>query len=168
MNVAPDVSVIKKLDKTNFTDLNGSYFNGQKAVYGKLEHFPYPNEDDNIQSLVDALFIFYPEEGNHSVDVQLNFESKKLCLISVTKDNQELFSKKLRGRFKKGYFYLRPRFYLVPFFPVLYVHNFERTRIGLTVENHLVVDYSKKMWGFALIAGGSTNGRTTSLHNEKK
>jgi hypothetical protein len=57
--------------------------------------------------------------------------------------------------------------FLIPFFPVFYVHNFEQVRIG-KVENDIVVDHTIKMWGFSLIAGGSDSGRSTSIYKKGK
>ena len=76
-------------------------------------------------------------------------------------------TKRIKGKFKNGYFYVKPKVSLIPFFPVYYVHDIERVRIS-KVGDDIVVDHSVKMWGFALIAGATESGRSTSIYKSKK
>lgn len=89
---------------------------------------------------------------------QLHFTSNRRGSLSGYYNHPLLFSKKIRGRVKKGYFYLRTQWYILPFFPIWYVQDFQRIRISKT-EKGLVLDHRINTWGFALVAGGEEKGK---------
>ena len=129
---------------------------------------PYRGINENNRNLLDRLFIFFPDKAyENDVTVKFEFVTKRKANVSAYQHGQIFLSKRIRGRFKNGYFYVKPKIFLIPFFPVLYVHNFERVRIG-KIENDIVVDHTIKMWGFALFAGGSDSGRSTSIYKTEK
>ena len=78
-----------------------------------------------------------------------------------------VFSKNIRGKFRNGYFYRRPKVYVMPLIPLLFGYNFERTRIGITTNEDLIIDYTINMWGFALVAGSAEKGATSSIYKKK-
>jgi len=98
----------------------------------------------------------------------LNLYPNESVLFQEKKNGKLIFKKSLRGKFKDGYFLFRPKFYILPFLPLAYAHNFERGRIGFTEDHQLILDYSKRMWAFALVAGSSEKGRTRSIYNRRK
>jgi hypothetical protein len=160
--------IIDNLQKNDFVKLNGIYKNSQDTVFGQIVHMPYRGINENNRNLLDRLFIFIPDKAyENDVTVKFEFISKRQANVSACKNGQIFLSKKIRGKFKNGYFYVKPKVFLIPFFPVFYVHNFERVRIG-KVENDIVVDHTIKMWGFALFAGGSDSGRSTSIYKTEK
>ena len=162
-NLCPPEYSIDKLNKVDFLKLNGTYNNRQDTAFGQIIHQPY-GENQNNRTLIDRLFVFFPDKAyEKDVSVKIKFISKKKAIVYGYQNDQIFFSKKIRGKFKKGYFYIRPKVYLIPFFPVFYMHNFERIRIGKQ-SNNLIIDHSIRMWGIFLIVGGADKGISTSIY----
>lgn len=162
-NLSPDTFQIEPIKGSDFTKLNGRYENYQDTVFGKLNNYYY-GVIDNEKRLLDRLFIFYSRKAySKETTVEISFVSKKKAIVRAYKNDTVLFKKNIRGKFKNGYFCASPKMFILPFFPFAYVHKFQRARIGL-YENNLVVDHSFKSWGFALIAGGSEQGTSTSIY----
>lgn len=155
---------VEKINQQNFKELNGTYSNRQDTVFGGIEHRPYRGVNEYNKTLLDRLFIFYPNETYHdSVIIKLDFISSKKARVQALKNDSIIFSRDIRGKIKRGYFYVRPRILMIPFFPVLYVHNFQRIRIGM-VNDGIIIDHTIRMWGFALFAGASENGRSSAIY----
>jgi hypothetical protein len=166
-NLSPQDYEIQGIDKENYSLLNGTYKNVQDTVFGEIVHMPGRGINENDLKLNDRLFLFVPEYGYYdSLDVKIDFVSKRKCVVSGLYQSDLIFSKKLRGKIKKGYFYVSPKFLIVPFFPIAYVHRFKRIRIGKTNSNNLVIDHTERMWAFALIAGALEKGRVTSIYEQ--
>jgi hypothetical protein len=163
-NLTPATYKIEPINKNEFTKLNGRYKNIQDTVFGKIEHYPGRGIDENNKGLLDRLFIFYPNNVyNKETTVEINFISNKKATISAYQNGAFLFTKTIRGKFKKNYFYVRPKVFIIPFFPVFYWHNFERVRIG-KIGNDIILDHTLNSWAFVLIAGGSDSGFSTSIY----
>lgn len=163
-NLTPTTYQIEPIKKNEFAKLNGRYNDIQDTVFGKIEHNPGRGIDENNRRLLDRLFIFYSDKAyDKGTTVEINFISNKKATVNAYQNGTILFTKNIRGKFKKGYFYVRPKIFIIPFFPVFYWHNFERVRIG-KIGNDIVVDHTLKSWGFALFAGGSDNGLSTSIY----
>jgi len=167
-NMSSNDYLIDNLQNNDFVKLNGTYKNSQDTVFGKIAHMPYRGINENNRNLLDRFFIFFPDKAyENDVTVKFEFISKRQANVCAYQNGQIFLSKKIRGKFKNGYFYVKPKIFLIPFFPILYVHNFERVRIG-KFENDIVVDHTIKMWGFALFAGGSDSGQSTSIYKTEK
>jgi hypothetical protein len=82
-------------------------------------------------------------------------------------NNEFVFSKKIHGKFKNGFFYLRQKFYILPLIPILFGYNFERARIGKTMDSNLIIDYTVNSWGLALVAVGSDKGVASTIYKRK-
>ncbi len=167
-NMSSNDYQIVNLKKHDFKKLNGIYKNTQDTVFGQIVHMPYRGINENNRNLLDRLFIFLPDKAyEENVTVKVEFISKRQANVSAYQNGQIFLSKKIRGKFKDGYFYVKPKIFLIPFFPIFYVHNFERVRVG-KVKNDIIIDHTIKMWGFALFAGGSDSGRSTSIYKSEK
>jgi len=163
-NLSPTTYSIEPIKKGEFAKLNGKYNNIQDTVFGKIEHYPGRGIDENNRMLIDRLFVFYPDKAyENGITVEIKFTSNKSATVNAYQNGTILFTKDIQGKFKNGYFYVRPKIFIIPFFPILYWHNFERVRIG-KVGNNIIVDHTLKSWGFALFAGGSDNGNSTSIY----
>lgn len=99
--------------------------------------------------------------------MEIKFISVKKGVVNVLQNDTVLFTKNIRGKIRNGYFYVRPKIFIIPFFPILYWHNFERVRIG-KIGDDIVIDHTLRSWGFALFAGGSDNGQSTSIYKAIK
>ena len=129
------------------------------------------------QMILNQLFLNIPEsyyrdtEGNmidpNEKYVKIEFLSSKKATVSFYHNERFVFSKNINGRFKNGYFYLRPKIFVIPIVPLVFGYNFERTRIGKSGSN-LLIDYSVNRWGFALVAGSSDKGYTSSVYRKKE
>ena len=166
-NLSPAKYPIEPIKKEEFQKLNGTYKNFQDAVFGQVEHFPDNVKNGNNKCLIERLFMIFPNKTYKSTTVEIKFISRKKAVVNAYQNDTIIFSKKIRGRFKKGYFYIRPKILIIPFYPILFGYGFERTRIGKS-GNDLVVDYTIKSWGFLLIAGGEERGATTSIYKSIK
>ena len=165
--LSPQQYKIQEINKDNYSSLNGTYNNIQDTIFGQIVHMPGRGYSENDLKLIDRLFLIVPEYGYYdSLDVNFDFVSNRKCIISGLYQSELIFSKKLKGRVKDGYFYVRPKFYIIPLFPVAYVHRFKRVRIGKTTTNNLVIDHTERMGSFALFAGASEKGRVTSIYHQ--
>lgn len=94
--------------------------------------------------------------------VSLDFISKNRVHTSLFQNGELINQKTIRGSVRRGYFYYKRRFFVIPFFPLLYSRNHDKYRLGITKENCLVVDYTWNYAIFALIAGDYSKGQTTA------
>lgn len=165
-NHSPSKNLLDTVAKENFTALNGVYKNKQDTVFGKIRHSPHHSIADNNESLIDRLFVLVPDKRGfyETTLVDIEFISKGKARIKAYRNDTLVFSKNLKGKFKDGYFYVNPRVYIIPFFPLYYVHNFERVRIA-QYNGNLIVDHTKMLWGFAFMGGGSEYGSSTSIYS---
>jgi hypothetical protein len=74
--------------------------------------------------------------------------------------------RKVKGKFKDGYFYTRPFLVVMPLVSVLFGHNTHRFRIG-KADDDLVVDYKWNIWMFFLIAGQSEKGQSSLVFSKR-
>jgi hypothetical protein len=166
------------LSKNNYYRLNGNYLESHDTICGKLEHLPYAGFDElETQSLICQLFLSIPETyyrddkgeiiKSNEKWVKIEFLSNKKAILSMYHKDKFVFSKTIHGKFKNGYFYLRPKMYVIPLIPIVFGYSFQRARIGLSGED-LLIDYSVNMWGFALFGGSSDKGYTSSVYRKKK
>jgi hypothetical protein len=165
------------LTKDNFQNLNGTYSNTSDTLVGAINSSNRASSEQQAV-ILGQLFQFYPEtawrdkNGNFINPkekwIKIDFNSKKKASVSMYHNDKFVFSKNIRGKFKNGYFYIRPKIYVIPLFPVFFAYNFERARIGKTTNDDLIIDYTVNRLGFALVAGGSDNGATSSIYKKKK
>ena len=163
--------------RENLSVLNGIYSNKYDTILGRLSHGPHAGFNPMANtSAVTQLFWSVPEayyrNGNgdeirpEDKWVKLEFSTKKKAFVSLYEKETLLFSKKIHGKLKNNFFYLRPKAFVLPFVPLLFGYNFERARIGKSGDN-LIIDYSINRWGFALVAGSSDRGYTSSVYKNK-
>ena len=171
---------IVDLSKDNIKQLYGTYSNSFDTIVGTINHYPYDGlRDEERVTVLEQLFqiqnipetAWRDENGkmiNHKEKlIKIEFNSKKQATISMYHNDKFVFSKKIHGKFKNGYFYLRPKIYVIPLFPLVFGYNFERTRIGKTIDGNLIMDYTVNRWGFALVAGSADKGATSSVYKKK-
>jgi hypothetical protein len=163
-NLSPQNFEVEKIKKGEYEKLNGVYYNNQDTVFGNFIHLPGDHIDPKKIELINRLFFFFDENnwGKES-SVELNFLSNKKAVVNCYQNDSLVYSKIIKGKLKKNYFYVRTTIFIIPFYPVFYWHNFEKVRIG-KVGNHLIVDHTLNSYGFMLFAGGSINGRTSSIY----
>ena len=92
--------------------------------------------------------------------VQVDFLSDKKAQVSLMYQDSIGQSRIIRGRLKDGYFYKRPSFVIVPLFPLAFGYNTRRYRLGLDVNQNLIIEESWNIWAFAFIAGSDTKAQT--------
>jgi len=154
-NLHPSTEALLEVKNENFEVLNGIYKNYQDTVFGKIRHSPYRAVEENDLSLMTRLFVLLPDNKGfyHDAVLEIEFISKRVARIKAYRNDSIFFTKNLPIKFTNEYFYVNPRAYVMPFFPLYYVRNFERVRIS-QYEGNLIVDHTKILWGFALMAGG--------------
>ncbi len=165
---------IESIEKSDFSVLNGIYKNQHDTVVGELKHSP-GNGFDELErlSILNQLFLSVPESAwRDSLGtiiepdekfIQIEFIDSKKAYVSFHHNNDLIFTKKIRGKFKNGYFYLRPKGFIIPLIPLIFGYNFQRTRIGKSGD-YLLIDYTVNGWGFALVAGSSDKGYASSRY----
>ncbi len=166
------------LTKDDFQKINGIYSNSFDTIIGGIHHSPNDGISDFQRlTILSQLFQNYPEaawrdKNNNFISakekwIKIEFQSRKQATISMYHNHEFVFSKKIQGKFKNGFFYLRPKVYILPLIPLIFGYNFERARIGKTIDNNLIIDYSVNRWGFVLVAGSADKGSTSSIYKKK-
>lgn len=167
-NLAQAEYPIEPIKREDFSRLDGTYNNRQEIVFGQIVHMPYRGMNENDRILLDRLFVNFPDKAyEKDVELKIEFTSCRKATVTAYQNGQIFLTKNIRGKFKKGYFYVRPKVFVIPFFPVFYWHNFERVRLG-KVGDDLVVDHTLRSWGFALFAGGLDKGCSTSIYKRQR
>lgn len=170
-----------KLSEHNFHELNGIYSNCHDTIIGRLEHAPYDGYSElemlNSQDIISQLFLKTPESSFREVNgkiikpnekwIKIEFLSKRKAIVSMYHNDRFVFSKIIHGKFRNGYFYLRPKIFIIPLVPLVFGYYFERARIGKSSED-LLIDHTINMWGFAIAAGSSEKGYTSSVYKRNK
>lgn len=169
-----------QLTKNNYHELNGTYFSQNDTIRGELVHFPYDgySEQERLQNfnILHQLLLSVPQSAFRGEDGQriepnekwitIEFVSKNKAIISLYHNERFVFSKKIHGRFKKDYFYLRPKIWVMPLIPLVFGYDFERARLGKSGD-YLTIDYRINMWGFVIAAGSSEKGYASSIYKKK-
>tara|TARA_B100000508_G_scaffold24343_1_gene17477 strand:- start:6492 stop:7058 length:567 start_codon:yes stop_codon:yes gene_type:complete len=161
---------LKKLEitKENLNSLEGRFKYKQDTVFGEIMRRPFTSFSGSNRSLTKRMFVFFPNSDyRNETEIELAFINSKKLRVSKYDGDSLLGSKLISGKIKNGYFYIRPRILIIPTFPLLYVHNFQQTRLALTGED-LIVDESVRMWAFAIIAGESNKGTNTAIYTRIK
>lgn len=165
-NLNEESMMVEQLDKRDFTALNGIYCDIQDTVFGEASQYPKPARNPNEISLASRLFMNSKDWHDHSEKtVEINFTTHKKATVNLYQNDSLIFTKYMRGNFRNGYFYLRPKALIIPFFPVFYVHRFQSARIG-KMGNKLIVDHSWAASGFALLGGGMSKGNNTAIYEK--
>lgn len=169
----------KVITNNDYEKLNGIYSNSYDTIFGGVEHSPSDGQNDyqRLTILYQFFSYNYPEtawrdENNQMINpnekyIKIEFQSKKQATISMFHNDKFVFSKRIHGKFKNGYFYLRPKAYVLPFIPLIFGYNFERARLGKAIDNNLVIDYKLNRWGFALVAGSADKGVATTIYKNR-
>lgn len=165
------------LSNNNFSELNGMYSNSSDTSFSNINHFPGDGLSDYQRlTILGQLFQNYPktawnDENNQMINpeekwIKIEFKSKKEATISMYHNDLFVFSKRIHGKLKHGYFYLRPKIYAIPLIPLIFGYNFERARLGKTLDDNLVLDYTVNKWGFALVSGSASKGVAKSIYKK--
>lgn len=161
----------------SFKDLNGVYSNVSDTLHGTYRRAPYTGQQGpNTISILDHLYINVPEEAyrtnsgisipKEELYVDMKFISEKRLIVAAYQNDRFIFSKVIKGKYRNGYFYLRPKNFVIPFVPLAFGYYFKKVRIGQCGQR-LVMDYRLNNWGFFLVAGSSDKISTTSLYSKK-
>ncbi len=158
---------VDKLEKTDFKKLNGKYSNNPSDGNGKILRSQY-NGEYRLKSFwanIDQYQIGTSSEWD-SQTVEVEFLTSERALFKLYQGDSLIGKRKLRGKFKDGYFYTRPFLVIMPLVPVLFGHNTHRLRIG-KADDALVLDYKWNIWMFFLIAGQSEKGQSSLVFNKR-
>lgn len=147
---------LERLNETSISRLDGLYENISTEAH---ETF--------TSSLWDRLFTYNNKQladwENHSIKIEAVNSNK--ILFSLVEHGQVIEKKIIKGKIEDGYFYRRPSFILMPFFPLIYGYNTSRSRFGLE-GNKLVVDDRINIWMGLLIMGKSEKSTTSLKYKE--
>ncbi|MGY6647322.1 hypothetical protein [Wenyingzhuangia sp. IMCC45574] len=166
----------QNLTKENINLLNGQYNIKADSIIGCINDSPgLYNNINSYNDLTVLLRLKKPENfwydqnfqkitGN--VEVKLQVISSRKILAKVYRDDKLVFEEIIKGKIYKGYFYLNAKILIIPFMPILYVHQFERTRIAISA-NFLKVEYSINELGFSIGGGGRSKGSCSSIYRKK-
>src|SRR4030095_4559103 len=156
------------LDKKNYSKLNGLYsnipsdttvisYNNHGLAYRPKTLWSHTYSFNNDQ-----------EKGNAEAEaVKLEFKTCRKILLSLYEKDSLISNRVIRGRIKDDFFYRKPHFSLIPLIPIaVFSYDTYRYRIGL-INDGLVIDYKWNYWGFALLAGGSGKGQTSTTFKKQ-
>jgi len=169
---------VKTIKGSNFKELNGIYSNRFDTVAGKIIHYPYDAVNDTQRvSILSQLFLRFPEtawrdENGKMINpkekwIKIEFQSKNKAIISMYNKDKFVFAKQIHGKFKNGYFYLRPKVVVIPLIPLIFGYSFQRARIGKTNDDNLIIDCTLNRWWFALFAGFADKWFASSIYKSK-
>lgn len=132
---------VTPLVKSNLSILNGTYAN--VAVYDSTDYSGW--------SLWTSIF----EEPSYlenwqNCTVELKTKNNRAIKAKLLLNNKVIKERVIHGKIKNGYFYRRPVFFLVPFFPVLGGYKHSRSRISIANE-YIIAD--KKLYGIGMFLG---------------
>ncbi|HRW63114.1 MAG TPA: hypothetical protein P5132_06480 [Bacteroidales bacterium] len=132
-----------EISKSSFKKFNGTY-----------QNFSIDSTKRRIPSLWMILGIEnYSKPGWRETIVELEFINKNTAKAKlIGKNGKVLKRKRIYGRINNGYFYVRRKFLLVPFAPLVFGYINEKSRFCL-VDNYLHIESSWNIWGFAVVAG---------------
>jgi hypothetical protein len=154
---------IDSIDKNNYSKLNGWYSN----IHTDTTVVSYNDSRESeyrSKTLWSHTYSYNKdkEEGYlKEQTVKIEFKTRRRILVSLYENDSLAGGRKIRGRINNGFFYARPHLNLIPLIPIVVSYDTYRYRIGLT-NNSIVIDYRWNFWGFALIAGGTGKGQTSS------
>lgn len=165
------------ISKDNFEELNGIYSNQSDTVIGRIKEDYKVRTTDLETTILDELLWMVPETAYRGEDgeaikaeetwTSIEFYSKKRANIRLYHNDKVVCAKKIRGRFKNGYFYLRPKILILPLIPLFFGYSFERTRIGKSGD-YLIIDSSGNTWMIAFISGAMNRGHTSASFEKQK
>ncbi len=158
---------IDKLEKSDFRELNGLYSNNPIDGNGKILRSLY-NGEYQAKSFWTNLEQYQTGSTSdwRNQTVKVEFLTSEKAIFRLYQGNSLIDKRKVKGKFKDGYFYARPFFVVMPLVPVLFGHNTHRMRIGKADDN-LVVDYKWNIWMFFLIAGQSEKGQSSLIFSKR-
>ena len=157
--------VVSPVDKDKYLELNGVYTNSHDVIERSLKQIPGEYELTLINQLfrVGPYSIGKPEEQS----IKIEFQSKKNAIVSMYQNTEFVFKKEIHGKFKHGYFYVRPKVFVLPLFPLIFGYRFRRTRIGKS-GNYLIVNYNINEFVWFIAAVGSERGYASSLYKKNQ
>jgi hypothetical protein len=139
--------------KKNYSNLNGIYCNqpaDSVMVMFLSSHLKL--KDRKLANLEDR-------------DVKIRFINPRKAEVGLYHGDSLQMQSVVRGRFKGGYFYLRQRYVLIPFFPILFYSSNEKHRISLAKDS-LIIDWSTYTIGVILI-GADTHDEGSNGYLKK-
>ncbi|MGV3611381.1 MAG: hypothetical protein ACO1N0_10555 [Fluviicola sp.] len=170
---------ITPVTRENYKLLNGRYSNLSDTACGTFynNHFNDSKQAVSSSDLMKSLTRFKPSkplgsDSNGLVKpvkewVNIEFVSAKKATVSFYRNERVCFSKTIRGKFKSGYFYRRPKWYFVPFVPLFFGYKNEQLRIGKSGDQ-LLVDHYDNSFLFLLVGGGWNKECTKSVYSIPK
>ena len=99
--------------------------------------------------------------------VEIEFLKSTKAEVRLTYQDSIIDRRKIRGKFKNGYFYKRPLFVVIPLFPIAFGYNTMRYRIGMNEDQNLIIEKSWNTYAFVLIAGSDTKAQVFAEYNRK-
>lgn len=164
---------VDQLPPDSVQALNGTYSNTPDSIIGEITHGPDEISDFEQLTILEQFFWSIPETAGRdstgeyvdpeTMHVTIEFQTLKRATVSLYHNDMFIFSKDIKGKFKNGYFYLRPKIVILPLVPLLVGYRFERARIG-KLSDMLVIDYTINRWAFGLVAGSSDQGTSSSIY----
>lgn len=168
---------VDQLQPDSLQALNGTYSNIPDSIIREIIHGSNEISDFQQLTILEQFFWSIPETAGRdstgeyvdpqTMHVTIKFQTPKRATVSLYHNERFIFSKNIRGKFKNGYFYIRPKILIVPLIPLVFGYHFERARIG-KLNNKLVIDYTISRWAFALVAGSSDKGISSSIYKPLK
>ena len=158
---------LDKIDKLNYSKLNGRYFNPPKITEGHIykDEVSTTLSPQPFWSIINGIHWVY-KENRENKSIKLEFKSQKKAVVSLYEGDTLISKKVIRGYFRDGYFYRNPYFVASPLIPLLFGYNTYRYRIGL-IENSLIIDLKWNVWVYAVASGDYSKGQTSSTFERK-
>jgi len=157
-------SNLVSLKKADFKKLNGEFVNYPTDAAGNFEKDYMSKDFSPMAFWTQVKGERWNEHNAESQKITLEFRSPRRGVVKLWENDSLIKQRKIRGRIRHGYFYRRPGFVVVPFFPLVFGYHTYQYRIGLTPDA-LVVDARWNYWIFIIAAGGYSRGNSHSIFN---
>jgi len=163
------IRTVNKLGIDDFRQLNGRYSNNPIDGSGKIlrsQHdYKVEYQPKSLWTNLDQYQIGSSSDwSNQTVDIE--FLTAKKAVFKLYEGDSLIDTKKVKGKFKDGYFYKRPFLVIMPLVPVLFGHNTNRLRIGRG-DDFIIADYKWNLWMFFLVAGQSEKGESSLVFSKR-
>ena len=155
--------------ESDYNKLNGTYCNYPYKAKGEIKQLPYSGKSKHLRLFNHFVIGKWNgrEEDFRNQSIKIEFVNNNKAIVTLFRDDEILVTQKIKGHFKKGYFYSRPKIIIIPIIPLIFGYYFDRYRIGKH-EDYLTIDYTVNKWMSGFVVGESSKGFSSSIFKQKK
>jgi hypothetical protein len=145
------------INENVLSKLKGTYYNYPlDSAFGKYQTLWSQFGNDNFETISYKEFV-----------LKIDFVNKKKAKIKLIRQGKVVKTRTVHGKIINDCFYLRRKFMIVPFFPIVFGYYNKKARMSI-LEDCLIIDTAWNISGFAIIAGTNDKGQGSYRYNKIK